>query len=340
MSMPLVDGGLIYSRKQALFVKESRRMGLLSAQTETDMSVLQAYLQVLLAQENISIAEYAVALAQQETNRAEILFQAGKITQSDYAQVVSKQSQNQAALVTATNGKRSAMLQLKQLLELPLDQEMELDCPAMEDSAVLAPLPAFSEICRRALENMPQVKAARFEKESAQLGVKAARSGWLPSVAFNVALAGSYNTLPEPSLADQFKNNLGLSAGVSVSIPIYDRGRTRAAVSKARISLQQTELNIQQAEKHISEYVESCYLDVQNAQAGFNASRDNLAAAQESYRLVSEQFRMGMKNTVEMLTEQEQLVQARQSLARYRYQALVNLLLLNLLQGLPLTMES
>ena len=338
LTMTLWDGGrMVYSKKQALLNHECKQQGLLTAQKEMDMSILQAYLQVLYARENVVTAEHGVELAQNELDRAEILFNAGKITKADRAQVASKLSQNQATLTNAVNSRRSALLTLKQLLELPIDSNFDIDYPVIDDSQVLTLLPDMIEIYRRAMETMPQMQQARYENESAQLGVKTARSGWLPSVSFNASLGGSYNTLQEPTLGEQFKNNFGLSSGFSINIPIYDRSQTRASVNKAKINVQQSELNLQQVEKTISKYVESLYIDAQNAQANFQAALNKLAYAQESYKLVSEQFRVGLKNTVEMLTGQENLVSAEQALIQSRYQAVISLQLLNLLQDEPVS---
>ena len=338
LSMTLVDGGKMYfTKKQAQLNQACKEQGLLTTRKEMDMSILQAYLQALYSREAINTAERGVELDKEALDRANILFAAGKITKADRAQVESQYSQSRADLISAGNNLQSALLTLKQLLELPIDNDFRIDYPDISDAEVMTPLPDMMDVYRRAMETMPQVKEAEMEKEYARLGVKAARSGWYPTLSFSASAGGSYNTLQEPSLGDQFKSNFGPSAGFTLSIPIYDRSQTRAAVNKAEISERQADLGVQQAEKTISKYVESLYIDAKSAQANFQAALDKLAYAEESYKLVSEQFRVGLKNTVEMLTERQNLISAEQSLSQSRYQTVISIQLLNLLRDEPVS---
>lgn len=86
-------------------------------------------------------------------------------------------------------------------------------------------------------------------------------------------------------------------------------------------------------EKTLLEEVEGAYLDALSAQSQYVAAVEKQQYARRSYELTSEQFAVGMKNTVELLTAQNELTAARQEVLQAKYLSLLNIELLNIYQG-------
>ena len=334
MGMTLYNGGkLSYNKKQSDILVEARNAGILSSQKEIEISILKAYLQVLSANENVKIAESMLTLSQQELDRSQILFEAGKITKADLAQVKAQYSQNNYNLTSGKNNLRSRIMELKQLLELDITTTFNVAIPEISDQEVLQVLPDMMDIYNQTMLTMPQIKEAQLNIQASEYNLKTAKAGYIPSVSLSAGLSGGYNTNGTTSLGEQFTNSLAPSAGISISVPIYDQSKTKTNVVKAKIEHQQTELQYQQAEKQIAKYVESLYIDAQSAQSNYLAANDKLTSIQESYNLLSEQFNVGMKNTVELLSGQNDLLAAQLQLAQSRYQAVISIQLLNILQN-------
>lgn len=333
LGMTLFNGGkLSYNKKQNDILVEVRNAGILSTQKEIEISILRAYLQVLYAHENVKIAESMLALSQQELDRSQILFEAGKITKADLAQVKAQYSQNSYSLTSGKNNLRSVIMELKQLLELDITTSFNVAIPEISDQEVLQSLPEMLDIYNQAMLTMPQIKEAELNIKASEYNLKNAKAGYWPTISLSAGMSGNYNTNGAASLGEQFTNSLAPSAGLSINIPIYDQSKTQTSVAKAKIEHQQTELQYQQAEKQIAKYVESLYIDAQSAQSNYLAAADKLASIQESYNLLSEQFNVGMKNTVELLSGQNDLLAAQLQLAQSRYQAVISIQLLNILQ--------
>lgn len=338
MGMTLYNGGkLSYNKKQSDILVEARNAGILSTQKEIEISILKAYLQVLSAHENVKIAQSMLDLSQQELDRSQILFEAGKITKADLAQVKAQYSQNSYNLTSGKNNLRSRIMELKQLLELDITTAFNVAIPEISDQEVLQTLPDMLDIYNQAMLTMPQIKEAQLNIQASEYTLKTAKAGYIPNVSLSAGLSGGYNTNGATTLGEQFTNSLAPSAGISISIPIYDQSKTKTAVAKAKIEHQQTELQYQQAEKQIARYVESLYIDAQSAQSNYLAAADKLTSIQESYNLLSEQFNVGMKNTVELLSGQNDLLAAQLQLAQSRYQAVISIQLLNILQDKEIT---
>ena len=90
-------------------------------------------------------------------------------------------------------------------------------------------------------------------------------------------------------------------------------------------------------EKTLLREVETAYLDAVSAQSQYTAAVEKRRYAQESYDLTDEQFRVGMKNTVELITAQNELSSARLEVLQAKYVALLNMALLDIYQGRPVT---
>ena len=339
MNMTLIDGGqMCYSKKMAAMTVESKKLGLLSSQKELEMNILKLYLQVLYAHEALQTSEHNMELAEADLERTKLLHKAGKISKSELAQVEAQWSQDQYSLIANRNALRTSVMNLKHQLELEIDRDFDVETPDISELEIMVQLPDMMDVYNRSMEVMPQIKQAKMDLQTAEMNIKSARSGWYPTVTLGANIGGSYNTLrlPDESLGDQFVGSLGPSVNLGINIPIYNRRQTRTAVNKAKIAEEQSQIAYDQAVKNIATYVESLYIDTESAQANYVAAKQKLASAEESYRQISEQHKAGMRNTVELLTARQTLISAQDALMRSRYEAVISLQLLNVIQDYPI----
>ena len=121
--------------------------------------------------------------------------------------------------------------------------------------------------------------------------------------------------------------------GLNINIPIFDNRQNKSAVQKARLQYDSSLLDLINKQKELYKNIESLWLDATNAQEQYAAAESKLKSSQASYEMVSEQFNLGMKNTVELLTEKNNLLQAQQEQLQAKYMAILNTQLLKFYQG-------
>lgn len=331
--MTLFNGGrLTYTKRQNDVILQASQEGVLSARKQLQEDVLEAYLTVLYNNETVKTNEKVFELSNAEYERSKIMYEVGKITKSDLAQVATQWSQNKFNLSKSRNSLRTALLALKQLLEIGIDVEFSIAIPEISDDEILEPLPGMMDIYHTAMATMPSIKQAELNITSAEIGKRVAQGNWMPTISLNAGLSGNYSTANYESLGEQFKTSLGPTAGIAINIPIYDQRTAKTAVNKAKINIENSKISYRQAESKISKDVESLYVDALNAQDNYINATEKLGFAQDSYDLVAEQYNVGMKNTVELLTAEKNLFQAQQEVVQCRYQAIISIQLLNLLQ--------
>lgn len=323
--------------KQAKVSKEMETLNTETKQNDIELSITQTYLQLLYARESIKNNENIVASSKAQLDQAQIFLDAGTITRSEFAQVESQYSSDKYNLVLAQNSFDNYKLQLKQLLELDINEVLEITFPSIDDEDILQPIADKVTVYETALNLMPEIKSGQKNIDYANLTKASARGGYLPTISLSgsVGTGNIYNE--STSFIRQLNHNLGQSVGLSVSIPLFDNRKNKSAVQKADIAIQTAQLDYLDAQKTLLRTIEGLYQDAISGQSKYQAAKDKLNSAQLSYELVKEQYTLGMRNTVELTTEQNNYANALQELLQAKYTALLSIKLLNFYQGQEIT---
>ena len=131
----------------------------------------------------------------------------------------------------------------------------------------------------------------------------------------------------------QLKNQWSNGIGVSMIIPIWDHGKTKNAVARARLERENTYLDMVETQKNLWKTIENYWLQARNSQQRYIAAQEKVDYCRQSYDLTSEQFRLGLKNIVELTQDKTNLSTAIQQMLRAKYEALLNMALLKYYNG-------
>lgn len=303
------------------------------SENSIEENITQLYVQILYSAEAVKVNESTLEVSRKEFERGQELFNAGSIASSDLAQLEAQVSNDNYQLVTSQTTLQNYKLQLKQLLELDGDFEMDLFLPPLDDSSVLIPLPTKDDVYQTALNLRPEIESSKLNIEASDMNIKIARAGYIPSLSLSAGIGTTNANGNDFSFSEQVKQNWNNSIGLTLSIPIFDKRQTKSAVNKAKLQRQTSELDLMDNQKTLYKTIESLWLSANSAQQQYVAATQKLKSTQASYALVSEQFNLGMKNTVELLTEKNNLLSAQQETLQAKYTAILNASLLRFYQG-------
>ena len=296
-------------------------------------SIAQVYIQILYAAESVKVNESTLQVSIAQRDRGQELLNAGSIAKSDFAQLEAQVSTDRYQLVTAQATLEDYKLQLKQLLELDGENEMNIYLPALSDENVLAPLPTKKDVYISALSLRPEIEASKLNVEASELGIGIAKSSYLPTISLSAGIGTNHTSGSDFTFGEQVKNGWNNSIGLSVSVPIFNNRQTKSAVQKAKLQYETSMLSLLDEQKALYKTIEGLWLDANSAQQRYAAANEKLKSTQISYELISEQFNLGMKNTIELLTEKNNLLQAQQEQLQAKYMAILNTQLLKFYQG-------
>ena len=334
--MTIFEGGKL--RTEVKRQKVQNQMDALSVEESVNdirIAIVQAYMQCLYAADAVRINRSTAEASKAQRDRAEEMLRTGSISRVDFAQLQSQYSSDEYQIVVAGSTLDNYKLQLKQLLELDIMEEMNPAVPGVKEENVLKALPPKNEVYETALKVMPQIRRGELGIEAAKLEEKSARAGFFPSISLSASVGTGHMSNNDFESGSQIWNRFNENVGLTLNIPIFSNRKNRTAVNKAKIALNDSYLEWTSLQKELLRNVESAYLDAVSAQAQYLTAREKEKYARESYELTSEQFRVGVKNTVELITAQNEYSAAQQQVLQAKYLTLLSIELLNIYQGLP-----
>lgn len=294
--------------------------------------IAQLYVQILYSNEAISVTKESLKTSQTNEQRGKTMVEVGKMSRADLAQLTAQRAQDEYAIVEAESNLRNYKRQLKELLQITSDEEFDIVVPTTTDDMALEAVPTLNDVYAASLEQRPEIKNAKLGIESSDLGIKVAKAGRMPTVSLNASVSTSTSSMSDNAWGTQMKNNFSLGGGVTVSIPLFDNRQTKTAVNKAKLQKQSYLLDLQDKQTTLYSTIENYWLQAVTNQNKFKAARVSTESAQASYELLSEQFKQGLKNTVELMTGKTNLLQAQQNELQSKYLAILNLNMLEFYQ--------
>lgn len=374
------SGGLInHSIKQASW-------DLLAAQADAEqlvnnlgLQIASAYLSILLGTEQLENAQKRIQQTQEQLNVTMKLIDAGTLPMADKYNILAQLAQGEQAAVQARNNVELSYLNLKQLLQLEPDFNLQIDRPDVPIPADANPdALTLSPVYQTAVGTQANIRSADFRVKSAQEGISIAKSAYYPTISAYANLSSSYSsqardfsnpvlgpnelsdpviiningvdvpirqyspssiTYPNVKYFDQVDQNFGQGIGASISIPIYQNGRTRLNVERARLGVLTSQMQQIQTQQTLKN-------DIQTAIANARAARLTLDAAQKTFDATDianqntvKRHALGTINTLDLTTARNNRDIAETDLTVAKYDYVFKLKILDFYLGKPLKMN-
>ena len=295
--------------------------------------IAQLYIQILYLKESIGVSKATLETSRKNESRGQEMVEVGKMSKADLAQLTAQRSSDEYGLVEAESQLANYKLQLKQLLELTGDEAFDVVTPEANNAYALADIPSLNSIYEAALLSRPEIENSQLAIKSSEVNLQIAKAGWLPTLNLNGGLGTSTNSLSNNGWGNQMKTNFDASGGLSLNIPIFDQRQTRTNVNKARLQQQQAVLDLADQQKQLYQTIEGYWLDATTNQQKFRTALTTVESEQQSYNLLQEQFQLGLKNIVELMTGKDKLLQAELNCLQSKYMTILNLHMLKFYGG-------
>lgn len=315
------------------------------------LNIASSYLQILVNQQLLEVADGQLKASAQSLKRTEILFENGAISKDNYLQSLAQVRTDEGNKISAENALLLSKLMLYQMLQLDTPfEEFDILVPEVDLTAAAMAGYQREELLESAVEKQPSVQMATSNVSSANYGVKLAQSARVPSVAFSGQLNSNYvqglpyfteyytlttytlveNPLtgsidqvpqeinvPNPNsqtaytVANQLLDNRNQFLGVGVQIPLFNGGQTHSAVQRAKIQLDNALIDQTQAELNVRQTIERAYLDAKGALAIYEASKISAEASAEALENAEVNFETGTISAFDFSLSKNQFLAAK-----------------------------
>ena len=291
--------------------------------------IAQLYVQMLDSHEAVNVCKKTLEVSTLNENRGKEFVSVGKMSKSDLAQLTSQRAKDEYSVVEAEGNLRNFKRQLKQLLQITNDEEFDVTIPNTSDEMALQTIPAMNSVYASALNTRPEIKNAQIGIESSDLSIKMAKAQRMPTIGLSASAMTNTTSMSDNEWGIQLKNNFDVAGGLTLSVPIFDNRQTKTAIRKAKIQKQEYQLDLLDKQTTLYSTIENYWTQANTNQSMYKAAKESTKSAQVSYDLLSEQFRLGLKNTVELMTGMSNLLNAQQNELQSKYLTILNISMLN-----------
>lgn len=287
------------------------------------------YIQICYSTEAIKVNQESYKSSLENENRGKEFVKNGKMSQADLAQLTAQRAQDEYNIVAAESNVKNYKRQLKELLQITNDEAFDIVIPSTTDSQALASIPALNSVYASALDNRPEIKSYQNMIDQSNLNIDIAKAGKMPTISANAGVSTSSTSMNKTGWGTQIKQNFSLAGGVSISIPIYDNRATKTAINKANLQKQSSMLDLKNEQTKLYSTIENYWLQANTNQSQFKSAKVSTESAKTSFELLNEQFKLGLKNIVELRTGKDNLLKAQQNELQAKYLTILNLGMLN-----------
>jgi outer membrane protein len=337
------------------------------------LNVANAYLQVLLAMEQTEASHLQLQLSQNQLELTRKQVRAGTLPELNAAELESQVAQDSATYITSQGTVTQNVLQLKAYMDLDASVPFEVYAPPVEDIPIeqLADLQPES-VYSLALANQPLQKMDALQIVAAQKSVRANKGAMWPVVSLFGNASTNYVRIGNPVPAsysesiiktgnvfgsnlpvfdtvvsvNSYKNGVPVTyfkqlnqyfaqqAGVSVNIPILNQGIYRTNYAKSKLNLRNQELQRDQDNLTLKNNIYQAYTQAITALHKFEANKITVTATEKSYDFAQKRYAIGMSNTIDLLTNQNNFFNARINLLSSQFDYVFKMKVLEYYKGL------
>ncbi len=344
LSLGLNGGGIIFNGfrntntfKQAQLGIESSLLDLKKIENDVSLFVVNGYLNILFAKENLNAGRVQYEISKTQIEAAESRFNSGIIPKGDLLNTQATAATNLQTVITQQNALDLALLNLAQLIQVPVQ---DFDVASIDVGTPSANLfyKNSSSVYNKSLERMPEIERAKLAIENANLNIKISKGAFLPTLSYSFGANTFYNTIlgqPEvftgvnsttgnPFVIDnrftnQLDNNLGYNIGLSLNVPIFNRFQTKNRVAQSEINKQISETRLESEKLTLKQTIEQSFLDVRTALKSYEAAKISLESQEEAFKNAQERYNFGAMTQFDFDQVRTRLVNAQATLIRSKY---------------------
>ena len=300
--------------------------------------ILQSFLTILGNQELLNYQLEVLNTSREQVKQGRVRHNVGTILESDLLLLEAQYYSDSNNVVDTRINIENNLLDLKVLLSMNPTDDLEIVAPNTDNLDDLKEsLPSEEEAISLALEYMPELRMSDYDIRLAEKSIDMARGNYFPSISANANVGMGVLSFDSEGNSKWYGKPTE-SAGISMSIPIYSRGQTKANVKKSRIALEQAQLDYEQSALSVRQTVVQAYRNVISAYNAYKVSQVKENAYSKSFNAYNIQYQYGTITTVELLQQQNNYLNALNSYIQNKYSLLMKRKILDVYMGQPITL--
>lgn len=318
-----------------LFVNQSDSK-IAQAQNNLATQVIQAFLEIIMNEELYDYLQVVAKTSTQQMQEGEIKYKNGQILQSDYLLLKAQAATDNYNIVNTKIARDNSILKLKTLLSMDETKTPEVIAPTHDQLTELN-IPSLNELIKRTFEWFPDLEIARQNITISELNIKQARTSGIPSLSLGGSLGTGYNR-GAGEFGTQLDNRFNQRAGVTLSVPLWNKGRTKSQIRQASFRLEQSKLQQSATTLELRQQLEKEYNNVTSGYQKYQTSAERSEAYRQSAAAYRKQYEQGEITVVEMLQQETNYLTALNDYIQNKYSYILNRKILDVYMGVKIAL--
>jgi len=311
--------------------------------TSNDISlrIVSYYLDILFKKELLQVAKEQLRVTQLQIERTSVLVEAGTLPKGTLMEQKAQAAQEDLVVVNSENNLDLSLLDLAQLLDLSTTEAFDIEMPILpvlnSGRSMLNP----NTVYEIALGSLPEIKAANLRLESTEKDLDLARSGLMPSLSLSGGWGTSYSKVDgfdANSFSDQIKERENKYIGLSLNIPIFNRGINRRNISNAKINIDRSKLNLENSKNILRKEIQQAHANAIASMKKYFSSETAVSSTEEAFRYTEEKFNLGLVNSVDYNQAKNNLLKAKSDLLQAKYEYIFRTKIIDFYNGVEISL--
>jgi len=313
LTQPLYNGGRTAAAVQAAEATvDAGREQLRSTETGVLQSVVQAYTDVRRDQQIVAIRQNNVTVLHNQLEETKAKFEVGQITRTDVAQAEAQLAAARALLSTS-----QAQLQISRANYTAVVGQNPGELAS--EPAIPGVPPTVDQAFDTAENESPVLRRARSTEQASRARIAEARAATRPTVALQGTLGYSGRIAP----FDTSDYGKAVTAEAVVTQPLFTGGLNASNIRSALEQNNADRLNIEVARRQVVQTVSQAWNTMSASKANVTSDEDQVRAARVAFEGAQEEYRVGLRTTLDVLIAQQSLRDAELALVQARHDAYV-----------------
>ena len=304
--MPLINAQLWTSLKISALDVELAVEKARSSRLDMVEQVSQAYYTVLLAKESLRVYKSVYDNAVHNNKNVRKRYEVGSVSEFDMISSNVSVQNAEPNVIAAENSVVLALWQLKALLGIDLERDIDVTGSLMDYEGCMAQAYSLASVD---LQDNSTLKQLEIQEQQLEKAVKLTRMANVPSLSINAAYL--YTALGnDGKFFRKDAWNPYSYAGLQLNVPIFAGNARRAATRQARLNLSSLQLQRENVERQLRVAVINNLNSMDTSVRQFGSSAATVAQAQRGYEIAVKRYEVGSGTLVEIDNSQLALTQA------------------------------
>jgi outer membrane protein len=318
-SVTLFDGFANTSElRQAKHTEQASTLDLARARETVVFTVASNFLALIQQQEQLRVRRESLAAESALERQIANFVEAGARTIADLYQQQAAVASARLAVVEAERAAQLAEVDLMETLQLDPAGTYQFEPPPADTAAASQDAVLLEAMLGNAYAKRADLRAEENRLEAADQAVKAAKGARWPTLSVSAGYGTNYTSASDFGWQDQFDQRRGGSVNLSVSVPIFNRGATRAAIRRAELQAESARLDLETRRLDVGLEVRRAHLDFLAAREQLTSADAQLRAAELALQAAQDRYQVGAATLVELSQARAGQVQAASTLVSAR----------------------